>query len=257
MTVAETLKLKDKMQKILNHASSAEKIGNQSEAEAFMKKLNALCLKHKISMAKIDAHDPENSDESITKEQVNRVENGLPIQRKAQRWIWDLAHHIAKANNCHYLVQNGSNSIWFVGRDQDRRFAIYMFSYCYKTLLVDCQREYDKTYNHFYAMGMQDQVRGFAASFKTGFVNAIEKRLREVKEEARQTTDKETFALITTGQLVAVNEYMKKMHTGSAAGLNGSSSHNEHGYASGKKAGSKVSLAKGSVTSGTPKQLKR
>tara|TARA_R100001594_G_scaffold127174_1_gene164754 strand:+ start:111 stop:929 length:819 start_codon:yes stop_codon:yes gene_type:complete len=256
MTAHETLKLKDKMQKLLNHASSAEKIGNQAEAEAFMKKLNALCLKHKISMASVDAHDPENLDESITSEMVDRVENGLPIQRKAQKWIWELARHIAKANNCHYLVQNGSNAIWFVGRDQDRRFAIYMFSYCYKTLLIDCQKEYDKTYNHFYSMGMQDQVKGFAASFKTGFVNAIGKRLREVKEEVRQTTDEETFALITTGQLVAVNEFMNTMRTGKANNLGGSSSHNEHGYASGKKAGSKVSLAKGSVTSGTPKQLK-
>ena len=255
MTLQESAKLKDKMQKILDHADSAEKIGNQAEAEAFMKKLNELCLKHKITMANVKAHDPDNSDESIKKEEVERTENGLPVQRKAQEWIWDLAGIIAHANNCSYLVQNGSNRIWFVGRDQDRRFAIYMFSYCYKTLLVDCNKEYNKAYNHFYAMGMQSQVKGFPQSFKKGFVSAIRDRLREAKEEIKKTTDEETFALITTGQMVAVREYINKMYTRSASSLGGSSAHNEHGYASGKKAGSKVSLAKGSISSSPTRQL--
>ena len=255
MTLENANKLKDKMQKLLNHATSAEKIGNQAEAEAFMKKLNALCLKHKISMANVQAHDPDNSDESITKEEVDRTEHGLPIQWKAQQWIWNLANAIASANNCSYLVANGSNRIWFVGRDQDRRFAIHMFSYCYKTLLIDCKKEYDKTYNHFYAMGLQSQVKGFPQSFKKGFVAAITKRLNEAKEEVRKTTDAETFALITTGQMVAVREYINTMYTRSASSLGGSSSHNVHGYNSGMKAGSKVSLAVGSVSNGGTKQL--
>ena len=118
-----------------------------------------------------------------------------------------------------------------------------MFYYCYKTLLVDCNKEYNKAYNHFYAMGMQSQVKGFPQSFKKGFVSAIRDRLREAKEEIKKTTDEETFALITTGQMVAVREYINKMYTRSASSLGGSSAHNEHGYAIGKKAGSKVSLA--------------
>ena len=255
MTVQESAKLKDKMQKILNHATSAQDIGNQAEAEAFMKKLNKLCLDHKISMASIKAHDPDNSDESIGYQEVDRTENGLPILKRASKWIWDLARHIARANNCYHLVQNGSNKIWFVGRDQDRRFAIYMFSYCYKTLLIDCKKEYDKAYNHFYAMGAQEQVKGFPQSFKSGFVSAIGARLREVKEEVRKTTDAETFDLITVEPMKLVQKWMDDYTTGKANSLGGSSSYNEHGYSSGKKSGSKVSLAKGSVTSGKPKQL--
>tara|TARA_R100000700_G_scaffold40949_1_gene58690 strand:+ start:12930 stop:13706 length:777 start_codon:yes stop_codon:yes gene_type:complete len=255
MSLEKIDKIKSKMQKLLNHAASAEKIGNKAEASAFMKKLQSLCLEHKLSLASIQAHDPDNLDESIGYEEVDRAEHGLPVLKRASKWIWDLARVIARANNCRHLVMNGSNKIWFVGRDQDRRFAIHMFAYCYKSLLIDCVKENNKTYDHFYAMGCPEQAHGFAASFRTGFVSAVRDRLEEAREDIRKTTDEKTFALITVEPMELVHKWMGEYTTGTATSLGGSSSYNEHGYSSGRESGGRVSLATGSVTSGKPKQL--
>ncbi len=256
MTQTEVAKLKDKMQKLLNHAESAENIGNQAEAEAFMKKLNKLCLQHKIAMTEIKAFDPENSDESITDQMVDKYENGLPIVSRRQAIVESLASSIAYANNCTFLIRRGSNDIWFAGRDQDRKFAIHMFSYAWKTMLEDCNREQKKTYYHFKKLGMLEQAKGFKASFKKGFVCAIQDRLHEAREEVKETVDAETFALITTNQLVAVREYISnKYGKGRASYVRGQSSNNEHGYRAGQNSGKGVNLHVGNVSSGSTKLL--
>ncbi len=255
MGTVEIQKLKDKMQKLLNHATSAETIGNQAEAEAFMKKLNKLCMQHKIAMAEVQAFDPQNSDESIKDEMVDLYEEGLPITNRRQHIVEQLARTVAEANNCTFLVQRGSNNIYFVGRDQDRRFAIQMFSYAWKTMLADCHKEQTKTYHHFKKLGMLDQAKGFRASFKKGFVFAIEDRLEEAKEEVRQTTDEETFALITVASMVAVTEYVNNKYSSKASRVRGQRGHNEHGYSAGQKSGSRVGLHVGNVGGGSNKLL--
>tara|TARA_R100000655_G_scaffold110094_1_gene167539 strand:- start:5691 stop:6488 length:798 start_codon:yes stop_codon:yes gene_type:complete len=255
MTQNEILKLKDKMQKLLNHATSAEEIGNQAEAEAFMKKLNKLCMQHKVAMAEVQAFDPSNSDESITDEMVDLYEEGLPIIKRRQQIVENLARAIAKANNCTFLVQTRSNNIYFVGREQDRRFAIQMFSYAWKTMLADCHKEQTKTYYHFKKLGMLEQAKGFRASFKRGFVSAITQRLNEAKEEVRKSTSEETFALITVQAMVAVENYVDSKYGRKANSIGGQSGHNGHGYAAGQKSGRSVGLHVGNVGSGSTKLL--
>jgi len=256
MTSNEVIKLKDKMQKLLNHATSAENIGNQAEAEAFMKKLNKLCLQHKIAMTEIQAFDPENSDESITDQMVDKYENGLPIVSRRQAIVERLAGCIARANNCTFLISRGSNDIWFAGRDQDRKFAIHMFSYAWKSMLEDCNREQKKTYYHFKKLGMLEQAKGFKASFKKGFVSAIEDRLHEAREEVKETVDEKTFALITTNQLIAVRDYVaNKYGQGKASYVRGQSSSNEHGYRAGQNSGRSVNLHVGNISSSKPRLL--
>lgn len=255
MSNYDAIKIKDKMQKLLNHATSAENIGNQAEAEAFMKKLNKLCLQHKIAMTEIQAFDPDNSDESIKDEVVDVYSEGLPSINRRQAVVEDLARTIGFANNCTILIQTGSNNIYFVGRDQDRRFSIQMFSYAWKTMLADCHKEQRKAYYHFKKLGMLEQAKGFRASFKIGFARAIRDRLQEVRAEIKETVNAETFALITTNQLVAVKDYVSKKYKRKGNHVNGQSSHNGHGYAAGQKSGKSVGLHVGNIGKGSTKLL--
>ncbi len=246
----------DKIKKLLEHAESAEQIGNQAEAAAFMKKVNKLTLEHKISLASINAYDPNNTDESITDAKVDYYEHGLPVQSRAAKYVWDLARAISKANNCRHLVQNGSNKIWFVGRASDREICTYMFVIAYRTLLTDCVKEYRKADANARRLGMRSEMmRGWRNSFRIGFIKAIQDRLNESREEVKKTTDPETFALITTNQLIAVNDYVSANYGGSARSMRGSSSRNEYGERSGHKSGSNCSLAGGAINGSSIKQL--
>tara|TARA_R100000654_G_scaffold49247_2_gene75407 strand:- start:270 stop:911 length:642 start_codon:yes stop_codon:yes gene_type:complete len=212
-------------------------------------------MQHKIAMAEVEAFDPHNSDESIKSEKVDLYEEGLPVVSRRQQVVEKLASAIAKANNCTFLVQTRSNNIYFVGRDQDRRFAIQMFSYAWKTMLADCHKEQTKTYYHFKKLGMLEQAKGFRASFKKGFVAAITERLHEAKEEVRQTTDEETFALITVQAMVAVNDYIASNYGSKANRIGGQTDHNGYGYSAGRKAGKRVGLHVGNVSAGSTKLL--
>ena len=47
-------KMIDRIQKLLAHADSAKKLGNEEEAQAFAAKVNELLLKHKLSMSSVE-----------------------------------------------------------------------------------------------------------------------------------------------------------------------------------------------------------
>ena len=221
-----------------------------------MKKVNKLTLEHKISLSSVNAYDPHNTDESIKDQQVDYVAHGLPLQKRAAKYIWDLAEVIAQANNCRYLVRNGSNRIWFVGRSSDREISTYMFVIAYRTLLTDCVTEYRKADKNARRLGMRSEMmKGWRNSFRMGFVSAVAERLKESREEVKKTTSAETFALITTGQLVAVNDYVSSNFKGSARSMSGQSSRNEYGERSGRRSGKNCSLAGGAINGSSIKQL--
>jgi len=248
-------KLMETIKKLLTHSESAAQIGNQAEAAAFMNKVNKLTLKHKISLAEVNTFDPNNTDDSIQSDMVDYIEHGLPELRRAAKYVWDLARVIAYANNCRHLVMTGSNNIWFCGRSSDREIAAHMFVIAYRTLLTDCVTEYRKADANARRLGQRSEMMaGWRNSFREGFVYAIWNRLEESREEMKKTTTPETFALVTTNQLVAVNNYMEK-YTGRARGLSGSRSNNEYGSRAGKASGNNCSLSGGAINGGSTKQL--
>ena len=248
-------KLMETIKKLLTHSESAAQIGNQAEAAAFMNKVNKLTLKHKISLAEVNTFDPDNTDASIKSALVDYVEHGLPKLKRAAKYIWDLARVISKANNCRHLVMPGSNNIWFCGRSSDREIASHMFVIAYRTLLTDCVTEYRKADANARRLGMRSEMMaGWRNSFRAGFVSAIAARLEESRQEMQKTTTPETFALITTNQLVAVDDFMKR-YTGSARRLSGSRSNNEYGSRAGKASGNNCSLSGGAINGGSTKQL--
>ena len=157
----------DKIKKLLDHANSAEQIGNAEEAQAFMNKVQSLCNKHRIDIAEAEMFDPGNEDSTIDRENCRFKWGEKYRSRKRVWWSEQLASLISKNNNCTHYIFSGSNSVGFIGRERDRQIAIYLWKYIVRTITDFAQKEYDRVYNYHYDRGTQSECRGWKKAFLT------------------------------------------------------------------------------------------
>ena len=253
MTIQE--KVLNKLNKLLQHAKSAEDLNSPHEAKAFMGKVNELLMRHKLDLAQVKMHDEENLDSSIKSERFDSFEAGFGSMKRVA-WQQRLSSTIARAHGCRILVCAGYNDVWFVGRERDRQISSYVFGTVTRAVIKYANKEYDRLYNKAYEVGNQHQMRGWKASFFRCFVTEVSNRYYEEEKAMEKEVGAETFALVITNQIVAVNKHVDEISTGRVEGMNGQRSGNSHGYDSGKQYGKSVNLSGTGITSNSStKQL--
>lgn len=235
----------DKLRKLMRHEESAREIGSIAEAEAFAAKIQQLLIEHKLEMSEVkasDDHDTERDDGPVDEQKFDPTALGIPYSgRQRVAWIEDLASVIARAHFCRILVMNGTTSIWFVGKAQDRAVTGYVFSALVKAAIAQCDSAYNRARSDPWA-----DTKGFRRSFYSGFVGAIRDRLYQQRKAADATT---STALVLANADGAVQAYMKK-HSSKASSIGSSSTFNRDGFSRGQAAGQRASMAQGAIGGG-------
>ena|SRR5690242_19295057 len=253
----------DKLRKLRAHAESAQKIGNEAEAQAFAAKVQELLSKYKLSMGQIEYEARDHRD-PVAEERVDWVKHGFKRKRQRVAWVEILAGVVAQAYYCRILVHPGSNTITFVGREQDRKMAEFMLVTLVRFLDGDGKyysglagQEYVKFYHQCQEEGDVTRSRGFREAFLRGFITRLHQRfgeeLRRVEKSAPTTS---TAIVRLSTALKEVDKYMEK-YKGRAASVHMNRS-NAEGYRRGRDAADRVNLSPKVVERTGPdhKQLK-
>ena len=168
-----------RLKKLYNHMESARQIGNEDEALAFAGKIEKLLVEHKLTMSDIEFAELDDSD-PITRQYVDSSAIGLKDRQSKIKWQSNLAQACAKAHFCTILVHTGSNMVSFIGRDSDRKIAVYVYGRLARACEMIAKKEYRKHRKAGYI------TKGFLTSFRNGFVSAISNRYCEIERERRR-----------------------------------------------------------------------
>ncbi|HKV42546.1 MAG TPA: DUF2786 domain-containing protein [Blastocatellia bacterium] len=115
----------DKIVKLIRYADSARSIGNVAEAEAFAARINDMLIKHKLSIGDIEREG--SSEGGIAVQLLDLADLGLGDSQERVFWSEGLAVAIAIHHFCTVLVHPQGREIYFVGRNEDRQIAMYIY----------------------------------------------------------------------------------------------------------------------------------
>ncbi len=204
-------KIIDKLAKMLRHQESAKEIGSIAEAEAFATQIQFLLNKHKLEMSDIQFVEQE-AAEPIEEEYVNPEKHlGIKYETKRIEWQEDLAHAIARANDCETLISNHSNCAFFIGRKSDRETCVTLLKYFITLILEmsekaataakDTERDTlrEKLGRWYSGAELRWRMRDFRRSYCAGASDAIQHRLYEqlrAREKQLKKQESESTAII-------------------------------------------------------------
>lgn len=237
-----------RLKKLFNHMESAREIGNEAEALAFASKIEEMLVEHKLSMSDIEFAELDDNDPR-RRQYVESSEIGLKDRQSKIQWQSNLASAVAKAHFCTILVHTGSNMVSFIGRDSDRKVAVYV----YGKLARGCEKMAKKEYRKHRREGYH--TKGFLTSFRNGFVTAISNRYYEIERERRRQMEalgtKGTALVRLSTELAKSEEWMYAnipgiRHTRSR----GRRTTNMAGYNSGVEHGKKADISANAVSGG-------
>jgi hypothetical protein len=180
----------DKLRKLMDHADSANKIGNTAEAEAFAAKAQELMLKYEIELNEVE-RTRRNQDEPIDKTTVHAKDGGFKPRPQPQQWQLTIAGAIATAYNGDWSYQLRSNNVTFYGRTQNRELMVYMFVMLVRTgerLMKKARRDLKKERGY--------TPDAFQGSFLNGFAEAIEERLSVDRRKIVTNTNPHALVLL-------------------------------------------------------------
>ncbi len=205
---------------------------NEKEAASAAEKASALMAEYNLSMAAIDATNPE-----------IRVEEGFfDTNGKAQKWGQYIWGGVCKLNFCYYYIspKNGVNYHMVIGTRVNVISTEVMAQY-----LVDT------TNNLAIEARNNSQIRGAEQNaFKLGVAVRLRQRLIDLKEQRAngQGTTYSGTTLPVLADLYKVHELQNKqqletLHPGIRLGKNKGSGTKKHSaYQQGKAAGDTISL---------------
>jgi hypothetical protein len=233
-----TEKIIDRVRKLYAHAESAQTIGNEAEALAFMAKVDELLTAHKLSRSVVE--QGQEDDDELGREYLDAVDGS----RKGRRvtWVEQLAAAVARAYFCEVVVIGGSNTLILVGRESDRQIASYVIQKLVRFAQAEESRQYRRALNK----------HGFRASFRTAFVLRVATRLRELRQTHEQDASTGSrYALVRQSSAVEIKAYLRnELHTqrGRAGRM---SLRNAEGYDAGRATGDRADLGAGGVGQGS------
>lgn len=251
----------DKVRKLLNLASAA---GSEGEAQAASKQAQALLSKYRISMAEIESEtdsDDNGAGADILRNEAAHVESG----GKIAAWKIALMSAICDVNGCklllnqhyagfgnqgHGIRRKKEHSFLIIGTEADAGLCSAFY-----TSLRDTVESLAKSNKP--AGLARGEGKNWATSFKVGCVYAINSRLREgaqeAREEAKALNQCQALAVVDN-RSEALESYMNETyHQGRGKAKKGqkklssrqaSKSNIDYGaYTSGHRAGEKVNLS--------------
>jgi len=257
----------EKLRKLMAHEQSARAIDSLLEAEAFAEKIQNLLTEYKLSMTEIE-FDAREEGEPIDWENVSGDEINVGGKKIRQYWRMKLANGIAEVNSCQAIGRGArSNSFAFVGRTTDRELCKVLYLYMVELgeeLVKRCakdEREVQKLkFNRevqklkFYltkgimAYDVPDWanaafnawMKDFRESWKSGFADAIYKRLKDRYEQALRDATGQNAIIHIKKDALAVEDFLKgKIRMGRSPGK---ASGSDDGYSKGKATGNTVNL---------------
>lgn len=244
-------KVLDRVIKMMRSSQSEAQLGNTEAAEAFAAAVNRMLLEHELSMTDVEYARSADND-PVVEIMVDLAGHNIKRTRTRSAWQESLAAIVANAHMCRFLVQAGSNRIWFVGTKAHAEVAEYVFG----TLVPVVAKLSLNAYDRFWVQcKAEDGHAGRAKGYREAWLAAFLQRIRERFEEARATVVAEggSTALIRLNQsLVKANDYMAAKFNKPAnkvAGLAGLSASNRDGARDGRAAADRIALNKGVGTS--------
>lgn len=234
-----------KIRKLITKRDSAEKIGNQAEANAFASKITELLAKYNIELAQLH----QDTEDDTSHEILMRVE----LERRHEgKWVTTLLQVLCKYNFCTFYISGEydgykylDGQYVFIGQEHNREIVKYMLTY-----LIEAGRELGRK-------GLLNNPgskrNSYLRAFYDGFVTAIYGRLRE-DQYAQHQADKQfaqQYGLVVRSQEEKNTALMKKLAPNIRYTKSNSRGYGDHnGKTDGYEAGKNISLNKG-VGSGT------
>ena len=134
-----------KVEKLICHEVSARKLGSIAEADAFAAKARQLLLQHRqerVGNTPVPQPSPENA------KRVTAQEAGITALKTRQEWSERLAAGIAEAFHCNLMLQAGSNTVIFRGRESDRAAAAQLYAELAQKAAAACSQEFTEWKQH-------------------------------------------------------------------------------------------------------------
>ena len=253
----------EKLRKLIAHERSARSIGNLAEAEAFASKIQDLLTAHKLEMSEVDFQEREDG-EPIDWEKVDGNEIAARSNRTKVYWRVMVARTIAKINGCMVVndTRSRGRSFFFVGRTSDRELAKMLYIYmvelgeelCVKAAREDREVQSLKFNVHhsihsfdvptWMAAAFRSWMKSYRESWKTGFADAIVKRLEDRYEETLKAQAQVSANAIVhiKRDALAVQDFLRGKTKRGRGNVRGDNS-NSDGYGRGQSTGNAVNLS--------------
>ena len=253
----------EKLRKLIAHERSARSIGNLAEAEAFAAKIQDLLTAHKLEMSEVDFQEREDG-EPVDWERVDGNEIDARSNRTRVYWRVRVAHTIAKINGCMVVndARTRGRSFFFVGRTSDRQLAKILYIYLVELgeeLCAKAGREARKVQTLKFnvqnsissfdvpawtAAAFRNWMKSYRESWKTGFSDAIVKRLNDRYEETLKAQAQVSANAIVhiKRDALAVQDFLRGK-TKRGRGVIIGDSGNTDGYSRGQNTGNAVNLS--------------
>jgi hypothetical protein len=259
-------KVIDKILKMQASRQSESQLGNQDAAEAFAGAVNRMMLEYELNPSDLD-YARANDDDPVIEMRVNTGAYGIERKKTRSAWEETLASSIASAHLCKILIRPGSNDIWFVGTRSHALVAEYVFGTMVPYIAKASKKaEIDYWYSTGCGRGINNQAKGYRASWIDGFITRLWQRFREAREESIAAaavcgnTSSETALIRLDGALTKVRQYMNDKFSHSraasrAGALNHKFGHHAEGRAAGRAAANQIALGRRGVTGGSATKL--
>jgi len=267
-----------KLQKLIAHRDSAEKIGSLKEAEAFAELIQKLLLKHKLTISDVDAHKEEEAGVSSGLD-VDPRRFGMKDKDDMIHWLFKLAATIAKVNDCQLMVTSrtvktnkaekkatgkdykyeSTNRFIFVGIQTDRmvaeEFYVYMAKLVWElagkagdSMKEDFRTEILRQLGKCAPGHLSAKLHDFRHSYCKGFVDAVSERLVEAYDLAkREAAVQERGLMVIDRRALMVKDYMKQISTVQTDTQFYKAGKQSVGYGMGLMQGKKVALTSKTV----------
>jgi hypothetical protein len=250
-----TQKLLSKLVKLQKSKESEAKIGNLEAAEAFARAINRLMLDYELAPSALDYATATDND-PVIELKVDMDVYQIKQVRSRVAWQESLARVVATAHLCKFLIQTGTNCIYFVGTKSHATVAEYIFGTLVPMVTIMSKREY---VNYEYKMrhaGMGYKAKGYREAWLASFVDRIEERFREARAEAvaEAPSGSEQQSLMRLGgalqkaQAYVDGKFGKARNY--ASRLNGGSQNHEDGRAHGRAAADRIPLGRKGIEPG-------
>ena len=253
-----------KVAALLETAESFAVQGNDEAAQAYVEKAHALQQKYSIDLAMIDAKNGTKTEKIISK---HILMHGKWGKRKVH-----LAHVIAHATHCtgyfstSYGKKMGPGLVEVTDYNSPKVYYYTVFGFesdvdHVEYLIHSLNRQMDVALAHASKQFHWEHGKTYNASFCMGFATTISQRLREASRKAQQSAQAEATGSTSVSLVLVAKKDQVEAEMRAKVGRLGkgskSTANSGSGYSAGREAGSRATIARGSVGSSSRGSLNR
>jgi hypothetical protein len=262
-----------KLVKLQTQREGEAKLGNTAAAEAFAAMINKMLIENELNPSDIDYARSTDND-PIVELPVNLEKYSIKKSKTRVAWQESLARIVAKGHLCSFLLQPGSNQLWFVGTKSHATVAEYVYGMlapaafkmseeARRDFRNECRRKCNYT-----KMDGFEEAYGYREAWIEAFVTRIGERLDEVREaamkeaEARRVREavpggESTALMRLDGAMVKVSRYIDDKFKGKrgAHALRDKYRNNEAGASAGRAAADRMPIGRKGVSGGSTRGL--